>query len=208
MANVADWWSESAWVADEPIYLQVVWADPSDGPIYASDLVEALWNIELLYDFSLLLAHPAYQDFDLAEPEAFFTSGWRTLDPQHRLQAVSVEHHSPLLFLAIIPAVAAGAGAVWALTQTAEKVANFRLKRRKLRAEVDKAEADARHAAADAKRADAEAKRAEAEAESAEYQKLLDRREANITADRLRAQFAAARMPISDGELTSDKPAA
>jgi len=200
-ANAVDWRSESAWIADKPIYLRVAWGSPSGGPMYASDLVSALWNIELLYDFSLLLAHPAYQGFNLTEPNEFFTSGWRALERHHRLEASSVEHHSPLLFLAVIPLAAAGAAGVWAIAQTFEKVANFSLNRRKLKAEVDKTEAETRHAVADARRA-------EAEAESAEYQRLLDRRQANITAGRLKAQIQATPMPIVDAELTGDKPAA
>jgi hypothetical protein len=202
ISNAVDWRSESAWIADKPIYLRVTWGPPSEGGLmYASDLVIALWNIELLYDFSLLLAHPAYQDSNLTEPDAFFTSGWRALERRHRLEARSVEHHSPLLFLAVIPLAAAGAAGIWAVAQTFEKVANFPLNRRKLKAEVYKAEADARHAVADARHA-------ETEAESAEYQLLLNRREANITADRLRAQIQGTPIPIVDAELTDDKPAA
>jgi hypothetical protein len=194
MTEIPEWLSESAWRADGPIYLQVTWADPHAHPMYASDLVGALWHIELLYDFAVLLAHPAYQDVDLSRPQEFFTAGWLSLADEHRLQVDSVEHHSPLLFLALIPAVAAGAGAIWAITQTAEKVANFRLNRRKLRAEVTKAEA--------------EAKLAQAAADSAEYQQLLDRRRANATADELSIQIQASAMRVTNAELTEERPAA
>jgi hypothetical protein len=200
ISNAIDWRSESAWVADEPINLRVVWGAAQESPLYASDLVAALWNIELLYDFSLLLAHPAYQGFNLTDPNEFFTSGWRTLERQHRLEARSVEHHSPLLFLTVIPLAVAGAAGVWAITQTFEKVANFRLNREKLKAEVRKARAEASQAEADARRV-------EAEAESAEYQRQLDRRQATVTSDRIRAQIEALPMPIVEAELTGYRSA-
>jgi len=149
------------------------------------------------------------------------------VDREHRLQAVLVEHHSPLLFLALIPVVAAGAAGVWAITQTAEVVANFRLNRQKLKVEVPKAKADARRAEAEARRAEtevrgaeadvrraeAEARRAEAEAlraeaENAEYQRLLSRRQADITAAQLREQVQATPIPVIEEELTGDRPAA
>src|SRR5712691_775694 len=191
MAKVDDWPAGSGWIAERPLYLRVVWADSDTGPATVTDIVDALWNVELLYDFAVLLAHPAYQVYDLQEPEEFFRSGWQALDRGHRLQAVSVEHHSPLLLLAVIPV---GADAVWAITQSVEKIANFRLNRRKLKAEVTKAEAEAR--------------RADAEADSIEYQKLLDRRGASVTAERLRAQIQAAPLQITEAELTDNRPAA
>jgi hypothetical protein len=194
VSNAVNWRSESAWVADKPIYLRVAWGPPSQGPTYASDLVGALWNIELLYDFSLLLAHPAYQGFNLANPGEFFATGWRTVGPEHRLQAVLVEHHSPLLFLAVIPVVAAGAAGIWAITQSAEKIADFNLNRQKLKADLSKAKADARRAESEALRA---------EAKTAEYQRLLSHRQAGITAAQLKEQVQATPMPILEAEFTN-----
>jgi hypothetical protein len=211
MTDTTDWRSESAWVADRPTYLRVVWGAPNDGPIYALDLAEALWNVELLYDFSLLLAHPKYQGVNLANPEEFFSSSWQRLDNQDRLLAVSVAHHSPLIFLALIPLVVGGAAAVRAITHTVEDAANIPVKWRTLRAKADNAEWDARRAEAEARRAEAEARRAEAEAwrteaENAEYQRLLAAREAQNTSERIKEQVQAARLPMREAELLDDEP--
>ncbi len=114
-----------AWEAETPIFLRLAWAGPEGRPLGVPDLVDALWNAELLYDFSLLMTHPDYQHFDFDH----WTEDDVYIKPQHRMQVVSVEHHSPLGFLALIPIAAAGAGGIWAITQTFEKIANFRLNR-------------------------------------------------------------------------------
>jgi len=162
--------------------------------MFGPDLVGSLWNVELLYDFALLLAHPAYQDFPLAEPGLFFAEGWQRVEQDHRLQVVSVEHNSPLLFLALIPLAFAGAGGVWAVTQTVDKIANFRLNRRKLKADVVKSEADAR--------------KANAEADAAEFDLQVRRRNAEATAEQLGRQVRDSPMQIVEGEVTSERSAA
>jgi hypothetical protein len=193
MANLADI-SELSWEAGGPAYLRLLWDDPKDRPMFSADVVGALWSVELMHDFSILLAHPAYQETDLSDPGAFFAQGWQLVRPEHRLQVVSVRHGSPLAFIVLIPAAAAGIGAVWVLTQTVEKIANFRLNREKLKFDVAKAKADVR--------------KSEAEADAAEYDKFVSQRKAEATAEQLQVQVGAGSMQLVEGELTSDRPAA
>ena len=143
--------------------------------------------------FALLLTHPAYQEVPLSDPGYFFAEGWQRIRAEDRLQVVSVAHNSPLLFLALVPLVVAGTGGVWAVTQTVDKIATFKLNRRKLKADVEKAEADAR--------------KAKAEADAA-YDDLLKRRQAEATAEQLANQMQNAPMKLVEGEITSGRPAA
>ena len=107
-------------------------------------MTSALLQIEQIYNFGLILAHPDYQYSELSDPDYFLSTGLSQVRPEHELTLLTIEHHSPLAFLALVPALAAGAGALWVLAQTFEKIANFPLNRRKLRAEVELSEAEAR----------------------------------------------------------------
>jgi hypothetical protein len=180
------------WDGEAPIFLRLVWAEDKNTGLSIPDVANALWNVELLYDFAVLLMHPAYQEFDLAHN--FWASGVSAINDRHRLQVVAVDHHSPLAFIALIPIAAAGAGGIWAITQTFDKIANFRLNRKKLKADVRKAEADAR--------------RANADADKAEYQRNLARRRAQGTADELRKRIETAPLKLAQGELADERPAA
>jgi hypothetical protein len=177
------------WRSDGPEFLRVVWRERADHPLLVRDVVGAVWNVDLLYDFTLLLLNPRYSQVSFTEPA---TELLQQIEPDDRLGLIVLEHHSPLLFIAAIPLVAAGAAAVWALTQSFEKIANLGLKRRLLKANVAKAEAEARIAAVNAQL----------------YENALQSRGAEEVAGVLRRRFEESALQVVEAELLDQNPAA
>ena len=133
------------------------------------EAAEAQFNTELIYDFTILLTHPEYQDFDFARG---IWTGIQEVRYEHRLQVVSLEYQNPLFLLLLVPPGiklgAMAAGGVWALVQSFDKIANFGPNRHESKAKATKAESDARVAQASepARIREAEARAQEAEAKA------------------------------------------
>jgi hypothetical protein len=86
-----------------------------------------LYDINLLYEFSRLVVDPIYQGYKFSR-----FSGYRNakrLLPDDRLELESLRIESPIAMIAIVVALPAAAGALWAFTQAFEKIANFNINR-------------------------------------------------------------------------------
>jgi len=108
------------------------------------DVSSFLYDLNLLYEISRLATDPKYHDFSFSN-YAFYRRG-RPLDERDRLYVQSLSHRSPIAIVLVVTAVATGVGGIWGIVQIAEKVANARLNRRKLQAEVEKLERENREA--------------------------------------------------------------
>jgi hypothetical protein len=104
------------------------------------DITSLLYDFELSHDFSLLLTAEEYSDYRFSR--YFWFRKGRRLRSNHMLRAVRIEKLSPLTIELLIASVAVTSGAIWTLAQLIEKVANWRLNRRKLRLEIQKLERD------------------------------------------------------------------
>jgi hypothetical protein len=100
------------------------------------DISSFLYDFNLLYEYSRLIADPKYGRYKFTRFSAY-RNGKRVW-PDDRLEVESLRLESPLLLLAIIAAVPAGAAALLALTQAVEKIANFSLNRELLKLQVEK----------------------------------------------------------------------
>ena len=101
-------------------------------------LSSTFYDLTLLYDWSVLVAVPAYRNFNFTRN--FWYRRGRPVDPEHALYVDAIRHDSPLGLELIIPAIGGAAGVPWILLQSIEKIQNWRLNRRKLRAEVEELE--------------------------------------------------------------------
>jgi len=101
-----------------------------------------LYDFNLLYEITRLAVDSKYEDFHFS-PAAYYRQG-RPLRTADRLQVRRVIYGSPLEVVAVVGAVGgsavAVATAVWLIVQAVEKIANFHLNRKKLRAELAKLE--------------------------------------------------------------------
>lgn len=66
----------------------------------------------------------------------------RPLKKEHKLYLNKINQNSPLVLEVIIPLAASLAGIPWLILQSAQKIRNWNLERRKLEVEVEKAELD------------------------------------------------------------------
>lgn len=89
-------------------------------------------DLLLAHDLAVLLSYPEYEDYQFGP--VFWTRGGRPLEPVHELRTMTIVKQSPLLLEVVISA----AGGLWALAQIVDKVANWKLNRKKLDLEVAK----------------------------------------------------------------------
>lgn len=108
------------------------------------DISSFLYDLNLLYEISRLATDPKYHDFSFSN-SVFYRRG-RPLADRDRLYVESLSHGSPIAIVAVVTAVAAGIGSILGIIQIVEKVANARLNRRKLMAEVERLESGNREA--------------------------------------------------------------
>jgi hypothetical protein len=92
-----------------------------------TDISYFLHDFNLLYEFSRIIVDPKYRDHNFSRFSAYRNR--HRIDADDQLGIETLSHKSPLLVIAVIGAVAAGAGALWAVTQAFEKIANFRVNR-------------------------------------------------------------------------------
>jgi hypothetical protein len=108
------------------------------------DIVNFLWDFNLLYETSRLIVDPRYERFRFTQ--YVYTRHGRPLRKFDRLRLVELHYESPLKLKTIVGATVGAAGALWALVQTAQTVDHWTLEKKKLVAEVRKTELEARKA--------------------------------------------------------------
>jgi len=100
------------------------------------DVSSLFYDIELLHDLGVLVWDSEYRDFRFSR--YFWYRNGRPLRSRDRLRVSRMELASPLSVELVFGSVAA----VWVFVQLADKVANWRLNRRKLALEIDRLEAE------------------------------------------------------------------
>lgn len=101
------------------------------------DVTSFLYDFNLLYEISRLAVDPEYERIQMSR-FAYFRKG-RPLRDDDRLRVNRLRHESPIELVTGVAAVGGAIGAVWAVVQIVEKLANFKLNREKLKLEVEKA---------------------------------------------------------------------
>ena len=118
-------------------------AEPK-GSVTLLEMTSFLYDFNLLYEVSRLAVDPKYEAFHFS-PAAYYRQG-RPLRTSDRLRVRRVVYGSPLEVVAVVEAVGvaavAVATAVWLVVQAVEKIANFRLNRKKLKEELAKLESE------------------------------------------------------------------
>jgi len=109
---------------------------------YLLDITSLLYDFELIHDFSLLSTAEEYSNYRFSQ--IFWYRNGRPLKPNHKLRVIRIEKLSPLTVELLIASVVVTSGALWTLAQIIEKVANWKLNRRKLWLEVQKLEREER----------------------------------------------------------------
>lgn len=99
-----------------------------------------LYDLNLLNDCLALALIDQYSDYNFSQ--FFYYRKGRPLKKEHKLYLNKINHNSPLGLEVIIPLAASAAGIPWLILQSAQKVRNWKLERRKLEIEVQKAELD------------------------------------------------------------------
>jgi hypothetical protein len=105
------------------------------------DIYAFLHDFNLLYEISRIATDPNYDYFFLSEivfsrPDGLFIS----MRDEDRLRVEKMTKESPMELVTVLAAVPIAVGAIWGIVQILEKVVNFRLNRRKLKAEIIKLE--------------------------------------------------------------------
>jgi hypothetical protein len=96
------------------------------------DVSATLLDLELAYDFSVILTEPEYSTYKFSR--FFWYRNRSRISEGYRLRATSIELHSPLLLEVVVPSIAGLAG----LLQIFQAISNWPLSREKLELEVNK----------------------------------------------------------------------
>src|SRR5262245_20950649 len=114
-----------------PTYLLTLeFSEPEN--LFLLDVTSLLYDIELAYDFCVLLTADEYKKYEFTQ--FFWFRNGRPLKREDRLRILRIVKQSPLLLEVIIPSL----GALWILLQIFEKVRNWNIAREKLELEVEK----------------------------------------------------------------------
>ncbi len=101
-----------------------------------SDISSFLYDFNLLYEFSRLVIDPKYGRYRFSSRSVYRNA--RRVLPDDQLEIDSLRIESPILLTTIVVASSAAAAAVWAFTQSFERIANFRVNRDILKLQRDK----------------------------------------------------------------------
>jgi hypothetical protein len=102
------------------------------------DVVNFLWDFNLLFEISRLAVDPKYEGFRFSN--RVYQRNGRPVDHRDRLRLVSLTEESPLRLKTVATATAGAAAALWVLVQSAQTIENWPLQRKKLELEVRKTE--------------------------------------------------------------------
>jgi hypothetical protein len=110
------------------------------------DLATFLWDVNLLYQTSVLGAAVEYENVrvSFSSPWYYSRSSSKLLRLQHRLRIEHVRHESPLDLSTIVPLTGAAIAGLLGIATVLEKAAKARLERRKLLLEIEKLEREKR----------------------------------------------------------------
>lgn len=111
------------------------------------DVASFVYDFNLLYEFSRIIADPKYSDYRFSRYSAYRNA--RRLRTDDRLEIERLYLASPFELITVVAAAPATAAALWVFVQTLEKVVNFpinrdilKLQREKLRRELESPDAD------------------------------------------------------------------
>jgi len=93
-------------------------------------------DLLLVHDLAVLLSYPQYRAYAFG-PDFWLEQG-RPIAPDHQVRTHSIIKQSPLDLGLIIAAI----GAIWAIVQIVDKVANWQLNRQKLELDLIRAKQD------------------------------------------------------------------
>jgi hypothetical protein len=95
-----------------------------------------LYDFNLLYEFSRVVVDPTYSSYRFSRYSGFRNQ--KRVGEDDKLKLDLLSQGSPLELIALVTAIPASAAALWALTQTAEKIRNWSLNREILELTRDK----------------------------------------------------------------------
>ena len=114
--------------------LRLVFEEYEKTPLL-SDFSYLLYNLELLYDLSLILYAEEYATYKFS-PFFWFRKG-RPIKSYHKLRVARIVKESPLTIELIFDCISAILGAIYLMLQIIEKIWNLKLKREKLKLEEE-----------------------------------------------------------------------
>jgi len=156
------------------------------------DVSSLIYDFELAYDFSVILAEEEYSKYDFNR--FFWYRTGRPLKNHHRARAARIVKESPLLLEVILPSLTA----IWVLIQIIEKISNWEINRKKVKMEVRKLQ-----------REEDMHKQQMIEKYSDQLEPLLERRHANDTHNKLvdrlsKSPISLSKMDISRKDIRND----
>lgn len=152
------------------------------------DITSLFHDLELLYDFSLLLYADAYDTYRFSQ--YFWFRGGQPIKAEHKLRALRIVKESPLTVELIVAMFSPEA--IWAFVQIIQKIGSWQLDREKLELEVERVRHENRIL-----------RYKEREAEIELENRLLER-EALHTQDRLLKRFEKNPIKLREMDLTSE----
>lgn len=106
------------------------------------DISSLIYDIELLYDFCLIVYSDDYADYRISN--YFYYRYGRHTRREHKVRALKIIKESPLTLEVLIPLIFGFCAALWAFVQAFEKISNRKLNRKKLKLEIERLERENR----------------------------------------------------------------
>jgi len=126
---------------DHP-YFQISLQSEDDGTPSLFDISTFLYDFAMAYEISRLATDPTYEHVEFSR-FVLYRNRFRIRE-QDRMFVWELRSESPFELTLVLAAVPIAIGALWGIVQIVEKITNWPLNRRKLRAEVEKLERENR----------------------------------------------------------------
>src|SRR5262249_42989924 len=119
-------------IENSPVFLIRLQGEAAEAYPLLVDVSSFLYDFNLAYEVPRIVTDQRYSGFVFSRPP------WPSpLPDEDRIRIVSLQEHSPLIFLAAVAAAPAAVGAIWGLVQIVDKIMNWPLNRQILKLQRD-----------------------------------------------------------------------
>jgi len=127
------WWNFPIGISSEylrrRLTVKLIFSDSEE--IFSDDLLSLLKYLEIINDLRVATVFEKYKDIKINK--YFYYKNSRPIDNDRKLLISRITKESPIELTLVLGSI----GALWALVQVIEKIANWNLNRQKLKLEVE-----------------------------------------------------------------------
>jgi hypothetical protein len=157
--------------------------------LYLQDVSALLYDLGLLHDLALIVLDSRYRDYTFTR--YFWSRRGRPIRRDQQIAVAAIRHGSPLTIDAVVSMAVLSSGAIWVLVQAFERIANWKLNRKRLELEISNLQIDN------------DIRVLQERQSQAALERTMSERDAWVTMNRLMKRLEANPLNLNDMEIRS-----